>query len=51
MKDITKYYTPDEIVEAVLNQDPEFAIVCKLIHDDTEGLSDDDINKVKNKEL
>lgn len=49
MKKITKYYSSDEIVEAVITNDPEFRIVCQLIWDD--NTSDDDIIKVKNKEL
>lgn len=49
MKDITKYYTTDEIVEAVITNDPEFGIVCQLIWDGI--VSDEEIIKVKNKEL
>jgi hypothetical protein len=49
MKKITKYYSSDEIVEAVLTNDPEFRIVCQLIWDDS--TTEADIKKVKNKEL
>lgn len=48
MKKITKYYSSDEIVEAVLNNDPEFHVICQLIWDDI--TSDNDIEKIKNKD-
>lgn len=49
MKKITNYYTDDEIIDAVLSQDPDFVVVCQLIKDDV--TTDADIKKVKNKEL
>lgn len=49
MEKITKYYTDEEIVEAVLNSDPEFIIVCKLLKDG--AATGDDVLKIKNKEL
>lgn len=49
MKKLTKFYTDEEIVEAVLTNDPEFIIVCQLIWDDV--TEDADIFKVKDKEI
>jgi len=49
MENITEYYSPEEIVEAVLSGDPEFMVVCKLLKDG--AASGSDVLKVKNKEL
>jgi hypothetical protein len=49
MEKITKYYTDEEIVEAVLSGDPALVTVCILIKD--EAAVDAEILKVKNKEV
>lgn len=50
MKKITQYYTEGELPALILANDPTLHTVCQLIVDDV-TLSDEDILKVKNKEI